>query len=69
MAKSDPVSEVAVQTETFISLEDFCLALSNTDKRVELLAAFHSVEKAEGRTHDTNSAYLSRFQQFLHRPA
>ena len=57
------------QTEFKLSIEEFCTRLSAEDSRVELIGAFAATEKAAGRTHDTETAYRQRFEQFINQPA
>lgn len=52
-----------------VSLDEFCQRRSATDKRVELIGAFHHVEKAAGRGQDTSGNYLARFEAFVTQPA
>lgn len=51
-----------------VTLTDFCRGLSSTDRRVELIAGFHSDEVRNDRLHDTESAYLERYEAFAVRP-
>lgn len=51
-----------------IPLDDFCKGLSVTDRRVELIAGFHSDELRAGRLHDVESAYRERLEAFAVRP-
>lgn len=71
MAKQAP-AEGPVQAETVVdavTLEEFCLRLSNTDRRVEMIGGFHSDEKRAGRIKDAESAYGARYQAFIRKPA
>lgn len=52
-----------------LSLDEFCQRLSATDKRVELIGAFHYFEKVAGRTQDTSDKYTARFEAFVNQPA
>lgn len=52
-----------------LSLAEFCQRLSATDKRVELIGAFHHVEKAAGALQDTSANYSARFEAFANQPA
>ncbi len=52
-----------------LSLDEFCQRLSATDKRVELIGAFHHVEKAAGRGQDTSGNFAARFEAFANQPA
>ena len=51
-----------------VTLDDFCRGLSTTDKRVELIAGFHSDEVRNNRLHDTEPAYFERYEAFAIRP-
>ena len=69
MAKLTAPETVNEETEFPQSLEEFCTQLSTTDKRVELIGGFFSVEKAAGRIVATASVFLTRFQDFMTQPA
>jgi hypothetical protein len=56
------------ETAAPIPLGEFCSSLSSHDKRVELIAGFHSDELRENRLHDVESAYRERFAAFADRP-
>lgn len=66
-ATSAPAHE-AVDAPANVTLQEFCSSLSVHDKRVELIAGFHSDEKREGRLFDTGAAYQKRFETFADRP-
>lgn len=73
MAKADnPVAAAQASQpapDTFsLGLDEFCSRLSQTDKRVELIGAFHHIESIEGRTKDTSAAFAARFAAFANRP-
>lgn len=51
-----------------LTLDEFCTRTSLTDRRVELLAAFHAEERAAGRHKDQESAYASRLVVFANKP-
>lgn len=51
-----------------IPVADFCIGVSSTDKRVELLSAFHYSEVAALRMHDTRENYQARYEAFAHKP-
>jgi ppGpp synthetase/RelA/SpoT-type nucleotidyltranferase len=61
-----PQSEVA---EFDLTLQEFCMRLSNIDKRVELIGGFEHSERVAGRAKDTESAYRQRYTAFINRPA
>lgn len=69
MAKETDVSVATEPSEFPLTLDEFCSRLSATDKRVELIGGFHSVEKAAGRVKDLESAYVARFTDFINQPA
>ena len=52
-----------------LTLDEVCSRMSLTDRRVELIGAFHADEKANGRTKDTETAYKARFVAFCKQPA
>lgn len=52
-----------------ITLGEFCTRLSATDRRVEMIGAFHHVEKKAGRIKDTEESFRSRFDAFVNQPA
>jgi hypothetical protein len=47
-----------------ISLQQFCTELSASDRRVEMIGAFHHSEKRAARMYDTSDAYASRYDAF-----
>lgn len=57
---SEPVAEV--------TLTEFCTALSRSDKRVELIGGFNSVETKAGRLKDTEANFRKRFTAFVNKP-
>lgn len=59
-----PVTESTDTPPAKVSLKRFCMDLSLTDKRVELIGGFHHTEKASGRLLDTPAAYAFRFADF-----
>lgn len=71
MAKNEKAGVAAAHEgeEYSLTLDEFCIRLSRTDKRVELLAAFAHTEKAAGRTKDVESAYAARFNKFINQSA
>lgn len=69
MAKENVAPEVTEPSEFPLTLDEFCSRLSVTDKRVELIGAFHSTEKVAGRSKDVESAYQARFTAFINQPA
>lgn len=55
--------------EPALSINDFCMRLSETLRRPELLSAFAHTETIAGRLGDTATAYRARFDAFLKQPA
>lgn len=74
MAKNDtsvaetPAPVAAVAPEPTLSLDEFCVRLSVTEKRPEAIAGFHYTENAAGRVKGTQDEYASRFREFLNKP-
>lgn len=52
-----------------LTLDEFCIRLSQVDRRVELIGGFHSVEILAGHFKDFESTYKSRFTAFVNKPA
>jgi hypothetical protein len=55
--------------ESELTVTEFCARLSNDDRRVELIGAFHATETTAGRIKDLESAFRSRFAAFVNKPA
>ncbi len=51
-----------------VVLDEFCRRLSTTDRRVELIAAFHFTERDAGRTSDTEQQYQARYEALIKKP-
>lgn len=58
----------ANEEEMQVTLDEFCMRHSATDKRVELIGGFHFVETCASRFKDTESAYRARFEAFINKP-
>ncbi len=67
MAKE--IESNAPASEFPLSIDEWCASHSQTDRRVELIGAFHSDEKSAGRAQDLPSNYLRRYNEFLNKPA
>lgn len=70
-SKNDVAAAEAAEApaaELELTLDEYCLRLSKTDKRVELIGAFHFTEKAAGKTKDTESAFAQRLAAFATKP-
>lgn len=69
-AKTAPVVETPVEEAEFpLTVAEACARISATDRRVEMIGAFHASEKAAGRSKDLESAYRERFAAFCNAPA
>lgn len=66
--KPPTASEVAAPPKPRMSLTEFCISLSHDRKQVEMIAGFHQDEAANGRAHDTQTAFQRRFDAFRNRP-
>lgn len=51
-----------------ITLDEFCMRLSKTDRRVELIGGFAFSERADKRIKDLESEYQKRFVAFANQP-
>lgn len=58
-----------VEAPAVISLTEFCIRLSETEKRVELIGGFEADERRNGRRNDSAEAFAVRFSEFVSRPA
>lgn len=64
-----PEADPAPVPDRFVQpLDHWCADLSATDRRVELIAAFHHEEVAAGRRMDSPDAYAARFAAMATRP-
>lgn len=74
MAKTETTEVAAAEvapaaTSVPMTLDEFCIRLSTTDKRVELIGGFEHIERLAGRTKDTAEAFSKRFTDFINQPA
>lgn len=68
--KAGPVAAPSITPDSFpLTLDEACQRLSVTDRRIELIAAFHHTETAAGRLRDTEEAYRTRLAAFASSPA
>lgn len=51
-----------------LSLTDFCIRLSETVRRPELIGAFESVERRAGRVQATEAEFRKRYDAFVNKP-
>lgn len=54
--------------EPALSISDFCVRLSETVSRPELIGAFAHVEQKARRVSDTAANYRARFDAFINKP-
>lgn len=59
---------VKVEPDFPIEIDDFCLALSTNDKRVELISGFHKFMEQAGKTRLTQSEFTAEFGKFITMP-
>lgn len=52
-----------------ITLDEFCMRLSQTDRRVELIGGFAHSERAAGHFKDLESEFQRRYVAFANQPA
>lgn len=70
MAKNEPVAKAETpEISQPLPLNEFCMRLSTTDKRVELIGGFEHSERVAGRMADTAENYAERYTKFLTQPA
>ena len=67
MAKQTPAADATPAIT--LTLNEYCIRLSRTDKRVELIAAFESAERRAGKLIDTADGYAGRYTTFINQPA
>ena len=60
--------ESAVPAADELTLDEFCVRLSSTDRRPELLSGFHFTETRAQRLKDTEAAYRERFKAYVNTP-
>lgn len=74
-AKSDTAAPAAAPAPAAepaafdLTIEEWCRSESQTDRRVELLAAFFADERANGVVKDTAANFKARYADFATRPA
>lgn len=51
------------------SIDEFCSTLSQTDKRVELIAAFNKAQKRAGNRKNYSNIFSMMFTAFVSNPA
>lgn len=58
----------AGMAEPDITLDDFCAGLSVSDKRVELIGAFHCLERHAGHQRAQHDVWAARYTAFQSMP-
>jgi hypothetical protein len=66
LTKSDEAA-VAEDSEP-TTLNEFCMMLSQSDRRIELISAFEASERVAGVVKDHVHAFRARFIAFANRP-
>lgn len=51
-----------------VTIDEFCIRLSATDTRVEMIGAFCADEKRHSRIKDSDANFTKRFGEFVKRP-
>ncbi len=70
MAKTTAeATQKKVEAVPQITLTEFCIRLSQKDKRVVLIGGFEATERKSGRVKDSEAAYQGRFAEFINKPA
>lgn len=64
-----PAAPVHAPEAFRITLDDACARISERDRRMELIAAFHADETAAGHRRDLETTFRDRFAAFARRPA
>lgn len=59
--------EAPVAAPEHITLDEFCMRLSMSDRRVELIGGFAYSEKAAGRIKDAESEFQTRYSAFANK--
>lgn len=70
MAKSTPTdtSAVTAAPEVKLSLTDFCIRLSETVRRPELIGSFEATERRAGRIQASEAEFRKRYDAFVNKP-
>ena len=60
--------ETPVAESEPLSLDEFCMRLSKTDGRVELIGGFYADAKKRGQMKDIDTGFLREFDAYSSRP-
>jgi hypothetical protein len=66
---ADTQPAIAQVAATQLTLNEFCIRLSQRERRVTLIGGFEAVERKALRTKDTEASYQSRYDAFINQPA
>jgi hypothetical protein len=66
--KNETAPEQDIPTDFELTLDEFCMRLSSTDGRIELIGGFHHDEIRNKRIKDKHSTFMERFTAFASRP-
>lgn len=58
----------AVEAAAEVALREWCASTSQTDRRVEMLNAFHNIETRAGRVKAAPDVFAARYAEFANRP-
>ena len=72
MAKNDTTAPAEAETPVVnpitVSLNEFCIRLSETVTRPELIGAFEFSERTAGNARGTTEEYKARYTAFINKP-
>lgn len=66
--ETQPAPDAAAPAPSEVTLHEFCVRLSVTDRRPELIGGFEFTERVAGRVKDTEAAFQSRYDAFVIKP-
>ena len=64
----DAAAEVAAADQSTVTINEFCMRLSETVNRPELIGAFAYSERAAGVQRDTLEQFQARYNAFINKP-
>lgn len=68
-ASPEPVETVQAAPEAVrLSLDDFCIRLSETVRRPTLIGGFNADQKAGGFLAGTEAEFRARYEEFVNKP-
>ena len=67
-SKNTKTEEPVGETAQKLSISDFCIRLSETVSRPELIGAFAHVEQKAQRVSDTVENFRARYDAFINKP-